>query len=179
MGQKPSTTPVDDSVPKVGGEIAVGENLRFQRRWWTFERLIWPVFLIVIISNCLGLFGHGWLSNANASDPTGALTIEYERIERANTPSTMTLRFGPGAIRNGEVQVYVSNSVIQELGAQRIAPQPAVSAIGADGISYTFPASMSPASVQFQLQPTEPGRHSFRVGLLRQAPVQAHVFVVP
>ena len=86
--------PVEDSVPKVDDEIAVGEDLEFQRRWWRFEKLVWTVFLIVIVCDLAGLFGRGWLAKAEASTPDRALTVSYERIERANTPSTMTLRFG-------------------------------------------------------------------------------------
>jgi hypothetical protein len=179
MTKQPFTSPVEDSVPKVDNEAAVGEDLAFQRRWWVFERVIWSVFLVVIVCDLLGLFGQGWLANAKASTPDKTLIIDYERIERASTPSTLTLHFGPAAIRNGHVQVYVSDSVTKALGAQRISPEPAVSAIGSGGISYTFPATLSPANVDIQLQPTLIGRHTFRIQALGEPPIDASVFVVP
>jgi hypothetical protein len=176
---KPHITPVEDTVPKVAGELAVGENLEFQRRWWTFERIIWSIFLLIVVFDLLGGLGHGWLAQAKAATAGGALTLDYERIERANTPSTMTLHFGPAAIRDGRIQVFVSNSVVQELGAQRIAPQPAVSSVGEDGISYTFPASVSPAEIQIQLQPSDVGLHRFRVRIPQVAAIEARVLVLP
>ena len=173
-----SVTPIDDTVPKVD-ELAVGEDLGFQRRWWRFERAIWGVFLVIILCDLVGLLGHGWLADAKATSPDGTLAIDYERIERGNSPSTMTLHFGPAAIHDGHVQVFVSNSIIRELGAQRISPQPALSAVGAGGVTYLFSATSGPADVQFQLEPTEPGMHRFHVAAPSEPAVDARVFVLP
>jgi len=179
MAEQPFTTPVEDTVPKLDGEVAVGEDLDFQRRWWKFERIIWSVFLIVIVCDLLGMFGHGWLAKAKVRAPDGSLTIEYERIERANTPSTMTLHIGPNAIRDGHVKVFVSDSIVQSLGAQRVAPQPAESVIGQGGILYTFLTTTGPAEIQIQLQPVLPGPHSFRIQIPNSPAIEASVFVMP
>ena len=40
---------IDDSVAKVDGEVAVGEDLEFQRKWWKFERAIWVFFFLVLV----------------------------------------------------------------------------------------------------------------------------------
>jgi len=171
--------PVEDSVPKVDDEIAVGEDLDFQRRWWRFEKVLWTVFLMVIVCDLAGLFGRGWLAKAEASTPDKALTVEYERIERANTPSTMTLRFGPAAIRNGHLQFHVSDAVVHDLGAQRIAPQPSTSTPGQGGISYVIPVTAAPAGVQIQLQPAVPGRYTFKIQLADVPPITRRVLVLP
>jgi hypothetical protein len=176
MAKQPTISPLDDSVPKVNEEVAVGENLDFQRRWCRFERSIWVVFLSLIVC---GLFGHGWLAKAKASVPDGSLSVEYERVERANTPSSMTLHFGPGAIRNGQVKVYIGDSIVENLGAQRITLQPASSTIGQKGITYIFPATISPAAVRIQLQPAAPGLHKVRVQIPDEPPIEARVLVMP
>jgi hypothetical protein len=170
---------VDDSVPKVDKRIAVGENLEFQRKWWKFERAIWIFFLIILIADVLGLFGRGWLSKARQSDSAQTLVLDYERIARASTPSIMTLHFGAAAIHDGHIQVYVSQDVIKGLGAQRIAPQPATSTLGNDGVTYTFDATQLPATTEIQLQPSFPGTHHFRIQVTGGQPINATVFVVP
>src|SRR4051812_21473227 len=119
---QPFITPVRDSVPKVSGDVAVGEDLNFQRKWWRFERAIWAFFLVILIADLLGAFGHGWLAKARRSTQDQTLTLDYERIERANTPSIMRLHFAPSAVRDGRIQVFVSQNVFRALGAQRIAP---------------------------------------------------------
>src|SRR3954452_1306326 len=110
---QPFITPVRDSVPKVAGDVAVGEDLSFQRKWWRFERGLWLFFLLILICDVLGLFGRGWLANARLSTPDRALTLSYERIERASTPSIMTLYFEPSAVHDGRLQLFVSESVIR------------------------------------------------------------------
>ena len=113
------TSPVEDSVPKVGEEenaIAVGEDLEFQRKWWRFERIIWALFLVILLCDVMGLFGRGWLAKGVAATP--ALKLDYERVERAGTPSVMTLTFADAAIHDGKIRVWVSDSLVKPLGAQ-------------------------------------------------------------
>lgn len=179
MPAPPLQSKLQDSVPKVAGEVAVGEDLEFQRKWWRFERLIWSFLLLVLLADVLGLFGRGWLAKAEQRTPDGALTLHYERIERASTPSVMTLEFGNAAVHQGRVQLYVSDSIVKPLGAQRISPQPQTSTIGDGGITYTFPASAAPMTVQIELMPSFPGIHSFEVRVPGSEPIRRKIAVVP
>jgi len=179
MPAPPFLTPVEDSVPKVNNEIAIGENLDFQRKWWRLERAVWSLFLLILICDLLGLFGRGWLSKATRATPDNTLKLDYERIERADTPSIMTFHFGPNAIHNGRIQLYVSESITRPLGAQRIAPEPLISAVGDAGNTYTFAATNAPATVQIELEPSFPGAHDFTVQVPNEPPINAKVFVVP
>lgn len=179
MAQRPFESRVEDTVPKIAGDIAVGENLDFQRKWWRFERIIWYFFLLVLVADMLGLFGEGWLSKSVKRTHDGTLSLHYEWVERNSTPSVMTLDFGPAAVHDGHMQVYVSNTVVRSLGAERIAPQPASSAIGEGGITYTFPVRPGNMSMQIALMPTRPGEDTFEVRVPGSETIQASVFVVP
>jgi hypothetical protein len=178
MSEQPFLSPVQDSVPKVG-QVAVGEDLDFQRKWWRFERLIWIVFLVVLIADVLGLFGRGWLAKTQVTDTANKLTLDYERIERAGTPSIMTLHFGPGTIQNGKVVVFVSQDVVKALGAQRISPQPGISVLGNGGITYTFYATQTPATAEIALSPSFPGVHHFQMQVAGGQPLMGRVVVMP
>ncbi len=175
----PFTKPVGDSVPKVDNAVAVGEDLEFQRRWWKFERVVWSFFLLILLCDILGLFGRGWLAKAHVTTPDGTLDVKYERIERASTPSIMTIQLGQSAIQNGAAHLFVSESLIKQLGAQRVAPQPANSTIGNGGITYTFSASEVPATVEIALESSFPGIHHFVLQVPGSEPVQGTVTVVP
>ena len=59
MATKTLTKPVQDSVAKVNDEVAVGEDLEFQRKWWRFENAAWVFFTLIIILDLCGLFGRG------------------------------------------------------------------------------------------------------------------------
>jgi hypothetical protein len=174
-----TTNPVEDSVPKVDGSVAVGEDLDFQRRWWRFEHIVWSFFLLIIVCDLLGLFGRGYLAKAqrNAADQT--MNLKYERIERANAPSIMSMNFGPPAISNGEIHLFVSESVVKELGARRVVPEPASSTVGNGGVTYTFPVTALPATIEIELSPSSPGVHNFTTGIVGAEMVNAKVMVFP
>jgi len=177
MADQPFMSPVEDSVPKAG-EVAIGEDLAFQRSWWKFERGVWFFFLLLLIADLLGLFGRGWLAKAQRTD-SKTVQLDYERIERASTPSIMTFHFTPAAIQNGQIQLYISEDLIKPLGAQRISPEPRTSVVGSDGITYTFPATETPATAEIQLEPSFPGSHHFRVQVRGGQPIDANVVVLP
>jgi len=180
MGKVEFSSPVIDSVPKVNQEVAVGEDLEFQRKWWAFEKVVWTFFGVVLLLTMLGAFGRGWLAHAQKKSPDGALTLKYDRIQRTGTPSDFTFQFGPEAVRNRQIRLFMSESVISKLGAQRISPQPAQSVLGDGGITYSFPVQGQAASVVVSVQPSGPGSFPFRVGLPDSgSSIQSKVIVVP
>lgn len=168
-----------NDVPKVDGAVAVGEDLKFQERWWTFERIAWTMFLLILFADVLGAFGNGWLAKAHIEQAGSGVQIKYERIERTFTPSKMTLEFGPDAIKDGKIQLYVRGNLVKDLGATRVIPQPESTAIGHDGLTYTFPALGSETEVAFELEPASPGVHWVYLQVLGKAPVSARVVVMP
>ncbi len=177
-GSEGDKNPVADSVPRVDGKIAVGDNLAFQRKWWRFERGIWVFFGLLLVADVAGAFGRGYLAYAQARADDNSLEVKYERIERASTPSAMTITVSPAEIHDGSVRLFVSESVIKQLGASRIAPQPGVSELTEGGVNYTFPASGA-AVIELALQPTVPGRYKFDMHVLGGQDVERDVVVVP
>ena len=180
------TAPVEDSVAKVGNEVAVGEDLEFQRRWWKFERLIWIVFATIVVLDLSGAFGRGPLANAQKRTADGTFSMKYERVERFSTPSILTLHFEPSAVRDGQIKLWVSDSVVKALGNQRIIPEPVTSATTDGGIAYAFNSGTHPNSVEFALQTADPGLTHFTVRLIPDGNIQqpmdsltAGIFVMP
>ncbi len=179
MAQVSFSDSVKDSVAKVNNEVAVGEDLAFQERWWRFEHAVWILFGILILLDLAGLFGRGPLSRAKKASSDGTINVQYERIARTGTPAIMRVTFSQQAIRDGKIRLFASNSIVEELGNQRVVPAPESTAVGDGGLTYTFPASTQPAVIQFALQPSGPGKYSFKLQVIDASPVQADVFVVP
>lgn len=165
MSSHVRTTPVKDNVAQAENDLAVGEDLEFQRRWWRFEHVVWWIFLIIIILDLAGIFGRGPLAKAHDRTADSAMNLQYERFERFETPSILTIHFGSNAVRDGVIQLWVSDSVVKSLGNQRIIPQPQSSVLADQGILYTFPAGNNPNSVEFALEPTKPGIEDFTLRL--------------
>lgn len=174
-----STRLVGDTVPKVDGSIAVGEDLEFQRRWWKFERAVWIFFGLIVLCDLLGVFGRGYLAKAERKTADQTVDLHYDRIERANTSTIMSVQFGPSAIQNGQIHLFVSSSVVKDLGARRVVPEPAASAVGSGGVTYTFPATGLPASVDIALSPSYPGIYAFTLGVPGADMLTAKITVLP
>jgi hypothetical protein len=179
MASAQTTKPVEDTVPKVDNDIAVGADLDFQRKWWRFTRILWIVFTIVIVADLLGCFGRGPLANAQIRASDGAFEIKYERIERFSTPSMLRVEFGPSAIHQGKAQLWVSQSLIRSLGNQRVVPQPSESALDGDGILYTFLVKNIPATVEFALEPVAPGIYHLKMHVPGSQEVSPRIVVMP
>ena len=174
-----ASKPVSDTVSKINNELAVGEDLKFQRRWWIFETGVWILFAVIVALDLAGAFGRGPLAKAHAETADGSIATRYERIEGFSTPSTLEIRFGPSAIHDGRAQLWVSESLTKTLGNQRVTPQPASSQVGDAGVLYTFTASKLPATVEFALQPLWAGSHfiTFRVPGAQE--LKLKIFVMP
>lgn len=172
--------PVIDSVPKIDNEVAVGEDLEFQRQWWRFEKITWAVFGVILILTILGVFGRGPVAKTSKSSVDANLQLKYDRIQRTGTPSDLDIEFGPGAIHNGQIHLFLSESVITKLGAQRISPQPEKSEVGNGGVTYTFAATHYPANVVISLAPSGPGSFKFTVLLPDEgSSLSEKIIVVP
>lgn len=170
---------VGDNVPKVDGKVAVGEDLEFQRRWWRFEKIVWTFFVLVLIADVSGILGRGPLAKAERKASDGTLDVKYERVQREGTASIMTVLPNASAVRDGKVQIFVSDSILKQFGAQRVIPQPLTSTVGDGGVTYTFLATSLPITVQLELKPSFIGTHPFKIAVAGGQPVEAKSLVLP
>ncbi len=171
--------PVGDDVSKIDGRISVGEDLGFQRRWWRFEKIVWSFFVLILLADLSGILGRGPLANAKMQTADGSLHVKYERVLRENTASIMTVLPQASVVRDGKLQIFVSDSVLKQFGAERIIPQPELSTVGGGGVTYTFPASGNPMTIQFELKPSFIGKHTFQVGIPGGESLQSSSVVLP
>ncbi len=174
-----STPTKTNDVSRVNDEVSVGEDLQFQRKWWSFERFVWSFFALIIVLDLAGAFGRGPLANHQLKASDGSIDVKYERIAREETPGILDVKFGPSVIENGKIKLFISQSVVEELGNQRVVPAPETSAVGGGGLTYTFAATSLPASVQFALQPARPGIFHFVMQVVGAQPIHGTVVVMP
>ncbi len=112
--------------------------------------------------------------------------VKYERIERFRTPSILSILFAQQAIHNGQVQLWLSQDVVDPLGNQRIIPQPLTSRPMNGGILYTFSVDDMPVgdtrqapTIQFALEPGKTGIYKLQIGAPGSGPVQTNIYVMP
>lgn len=173
------TRPVEDTVPKINEELAVGSDLEFQRRWESLERIVWIFLAIFLVLSLVGVFGRGPWAKQTAKAADGSMEVEYERVERFSTPSVLTVKINPESIQDEQVQLWASESLVKPLGNQRVIPEPDDSEIGNGGVLYTFPAFKSPGSVEFQLQPSKLGTTELKLRIPGHSELDLKIFVMP
>lgn len=179
MAEQAFTKPVQASVARVSDEVAVGEDQEFQRKWWRFEKAIWIFFVILLLCDLAGLFGRGFLAKAHSVAADHSIDLRYERIERTGTPSTMVVHLAPGISHNGTVHLFVSQSMIDQLGTERVIPSPESTEIGSQGLTYTFAAASNPGIVEFSMRPPGPGRFPFTIGVPGSTFIEHSIVVMP
>lgn len=172
-------SPVEDTVPKVNSEVAVGEDVEFQRKWWKFESAVWIVFIVLVLLDLSGAFGRGPLANAHKATPDGVMNVTYERIERTGTPSVLKVEFGNTAITGKQIHLWADENLITKLGNKQIAPQPESSVVGDGGVHYTFLATTQPATAMFSLQPSAPGIYQLTLRASGSSELHFKILVMP
>ena len=173
------TRPIEDSVPKVNDELAVGSDLEFQRRWEGLEKVIWLFLVMFLLLSLLGFFGRGPIAKVTAKAADGSMEVDYERFERFSTPSVLTVRLPPSAIQNGKVELWVGEALVKPLGNQRVIPQPDKSQVGNGGVLYTFPASQGQVSIEFQMQPSKIGKTELKMRVPGYSELDLNIYVFP
>ena len=103
-------------------DVSVNEDLDFQRREWTVQRIAWLVEAAVIVAALLGLLGNGPLSKASISDPTGSLFVEYSRFGHWESPLRIEITVQP---RAGHLtRLSINRPYLDQMRVESITPQP-------------------------------------------------------
>ena len=166
------------SVQRVG-DLEVGQDLKFQRRQWTIQRVSWIVMVVVVIAGLLGLLGSGPLSDASAED--GPLQLDYGRFERKRKPTQLRIQVAAGTAQEGQFMLWLDEQYLQRVEIQNISPEPEQFQAGSDRTVYVFQVSdpSQPANVSFDIEPIAFGTFKGRLGLVDGPEIEFTQFVYP
>lgn len=139
--------------------LHAGDDREFERTWWRVEVGVWIFLTLLIVVAATGLLGRGPMAKKIVRSYDGRLVVEYERIGRFKTPSSMLIQISPGEFKGGEASLWVNNAIVKQMGLQRVIPVPGRAEPGPDGVTYTWPVSdgTKTFAVRLDLQPDKPG----------------------
>jgi len=155
----------------------VGEDIRFQRRVWRFQRFGWGAMALLVLFAVLGAFGGGPLAKASSRSADGTFEVEWERIERIGSDSRLRIRTltpptAPLTLRleDGLAEVMLSSIEPQPRGESR--------APGRVWLRFDPPAEGHAAEIVLNLRSSRPGivRGTLALG---EAAVPLRLFVMP
>jgi hypothetical protein len=163
------------------GDLEVAQDLEFQRRQWTVQRVGWVVLLAVLAAALAGLLGRGPLSSRTAATPDGSLRVEYDRFVRRRDPTTLRFQLMPPADRAGDVRLGIDRSYLRGVQVRQITPQPDRVEAGPDRHIFVFRVidPHEPTGVVFHLEPDEMGSFEGRMGLDGGEAVLVRQFAYP
>lgn len=159
----------------------VREDMAWQCRMWEVERWGWAALAILAALALLGVFSNGPWSRASATDPSGRLTVEYERFHRNGAQTGMRVR--SAAEPEGELTTLrLSPTFLEAFEITAITPEPVDQAAGPDGIRMAFrtrPAGSGPWTVHLSIRPMRPGWVRSEIALAGRTPARFTQLVFP
>lgn len=137
------------------GDLEINQDLEFQERSWTTQRVGWVIIAFLILAGFLGVFGKGIAANATAGEEDSPLRVEYDRFVRTQSPITLVMRLGAGVDR-----VRVSRAYLEAMQIENITPQPEAVEATKNHYIYVFRRASNASesiSVMFDLRPQSLG----------------------
>lgn len=135
--------------------LELEEDLEFERREWRTARITWIALVALMAATLAGLFGGGPLSRARATDPSGALRIEYPRFIRYGASLRLVVQMPAGD--DGRIPLTLGPTLVRAYRVQQITPAPVRSEAAGDAVEYLFDVApgVPAATVVFELQSTQ------------------------
>lgn len=163
------------------GDLEINENLAFQRREWTVERIGWLSLGVVILLAVAGLFGHGPISWTSASTDDGSLKVDFERFGRRGGTQDLVITAASSAADSGQWQIDMSLAYSKTMDVDSITPQPESVESVAGGIRYTFtqPEPGVDLEATFSVTPDGIANTSGEIGLAEGPSVRISHFLFP
>lgn len=163
-------------------DYPVAEDMAFQRLSWIIERSGWAVMVVLVIVALAGAFSSGFISGATTSDPSGALTVEYERFHRTGASDVMQITAAP--LSGDGILLHLDAGFLRRFTIESVTPEPREWRGDEDGAAMVFPAPEGRSlTVHLALRPERAGRATSRIMLGRPADhgpaVELAMFVYP
>jgi hypothetical protein len=155
------------------------QDLRFQFRIWTIERIGWAAMLAILLIASAGLFGHGPIGVAAIEHES--LHMEYERFGRYHAPMNLRFTLGPVPQEHGRLTIWLPNRYLIHMRIVGIVPQPERMDVSSDGLRFIFSAEKEPSTslVVFHLHPDTVGAMTGSFALNDNRPISFHQFIYP
>jgi hypothetical protein len=182
-------SPAEDSNPVEPGlgredqrSFDMGEDIAYQHREWTAQRIGWLVMALFVLAALLGLLGSmGPLASAYAEASDGSIGVNYMRLERHHAPARLVVEVSPESVVDGEVRLWMDADYLTSLGLQSIVPEPDSVELGAERITYVFTVSEGdgPMEITFQYEHHGFWRQEVQLGLVHGTSLEFSQFIFP
>ena len=165
---------------RVNGELEVGFDDRFERRWYRAELAGRTLILVFVLCATAGLLGRGPFSHQRVEHPAAGMAVDFEPVARAQTPTQVTFHLAAGNAPGGTT-IFIDTKLIEPMGLQRVQPQPLEQQAVDGGLLLRFglPPGVTDGMVRLMLQPSQWGFLTLTARRGDAAPLVWHQLVLP
>ena len=183
MSQAEDSKPVEPSSGREDQRsFDMGEDVAYQYREWTAQRIGWIVMALFVLAALLGMLGSmGPLASAYNEAPDGSIGVKYMRLERHHAPARFVVEVAPESVVDGEVRLWLDTDYLTTLGLQSVVPEPDRVELGAERITYVFSVAEGdgPMDITFQYEHDGFWRQDVQLGLVDGASLEFYQFIFP
>jgi hypothetical protein len=174
-----ASVPILESGDRVG-DLEVPQDLAFQRRAWTFERIGWVAMALVLLAGIAGVWGEGPLAQAEAVSRDGSYSVEYARFARHQAPEAIRVTLTAGAAGQ-EARLSIDRDYADGMQVEEVYPEPESVEAGPDEVIYVFSLAEegTAATVVFSVLYDDIGRNGGEITLEGHPPVKLSQFIYP
>ena len=146
------------------GDLELDQDLVFEQRQWTAQRIGWCLMLAAMVLGLLGLFGTGPLSSATAGGADDGVTVQYERFVRRGAKASMKLNLHNDP--PGFIQFWVSAPYLEKVMVDGVEPVPQTVTVERDRHVYTIRAGSPDVTVTVEMEHQTFGRLEGEAGIV-------------
>jgi len=148
------------------GDLEILQDLEHERQELLAERIGWGLMILFIGAALAGLLGAGPLSHAEAGTRDSGLWVEYNRFERWESESTITVNVGPRIGPSDQIRLWMDRQAMESIVIEHLDPAPLRAEAAAGRLTYVFlRADAAPLSVIFRLKFKKRGGRPMRIGV--------------
>jgi hypothetical protein len=168
------------SQPKRVESLEVAEDLSYQEKEWTVERVGWILMAGLVLLALVGLFGDGPVSSAIRRSQEG-FQISYERFDRQMKSSQISLQLPAEAVQEGQIKFWIDRQYLEGVQIEDISPEPESVEVSGERLVYTVQVTDvgQPVTVKLDVRLQKSGLVEGKAGLEGGDPVSFSQFVFP
>jgi hypothetical protein len=160
-------------------QLDVDQDLEFQRRDWSFERIGWIAMLLVVAAALLGVLGKGPISNAERLSTDHSLRVVYGRFERHGARTELTVFVRRDSSSGSAVTLWISDAFLRGIHLEGIDPAPVRQVSIGDRTLFDIAVAGDSARLTFAFVPREMGGRRLELGIMGREPMTLSQFVYP
>lgn len=160
-------------------DLASSDIDRHHRRNYLVQRIGWVCMLLILAAALLGFLGQGILTHRRATTDDGALTVDYYRVERYESPAKLEIRL-QNLTSTEPLRLYVSKAFFDHTTPETVSPVPVGTWMEGDKVVYDFAVSdVKELMIVYRYRHDDIGRLNYQIRHNDRQPVAIRQFVLP